>query len=201
MKIHKKVGLLLGTFDPIHNGHLKIAQSALASDLDQVMIIPSYDAPHKGEIHASPNDRYQMCKDAVSDINNIFVSDILIKTTIQGYDIEMIRAIKRQYPKDTFYYILGSDVFINILKWQSLDDLLSLVDFKIIIRDTSHLELVNSIILKLTNHSTIITIDMEEISSSMIKQLMNEGLPYRHLIQEKTFDYIDSHQLYHKKRA
>ena len=106
----KKVGIMGGTFDPIHLGHLVIANEALnIYKLDEIIFVPTGNPPHKEGVSASPRDRYLMTALAVVSNDKFTVSDLEINKKDKSYSLETLKRFYRTYPDTEFYFITGTD--------------------------------------------------------------------------------------------
>ncbi|MBX3345648.1 MAG: nicotinate (nicotinamide) nucleotide adenylyltransferase, partial [Nitrospira sp.] len=116
-----RLGLLGGSFNPVHRCHLSIAQSArqlLA--LDRVLFIPTGDPPHKqsGTL-AEARHRYRMVELAIRGIPEFALTDIEIRRTGKSYSIDTVRAIQQEYGPDTsLFFIIGLDAFLDLPSWK-----------------------------------------------------------------------------------
>ncbi|MGX9395885.1 nicotinate-nucleotide adenylyltransferase [Mycoplasma sp. 1573] len=119
-----KIGLFGGTFDPIHKGHILIAQHACKTlNLDKIILIPANQNPDKkNQPSASNQDRYNMVKIAIQDFDNFEVSDFEIKRTGPSYTFETLKYFKQKYSQDELFFILGSDNLSSLNKWQGVND-------------------------------------------------------------------------------
>ncbi len=115
-----KIGILGGTFNPIHLAHLRIAEEVRDRfSLDRVIFIPAAAPPHKplaGELPFA--DRYEMVKLAILDNPSFSVSDIEGRRGGKSYFIDTIRALRKAHPDDEFFFVIGSDSFIDIGSWR-----------------------------------------------------------------------------------
>lgn len=121
-----KIGIFGGTFNPIHQGHLAIAEEVLKSvGLDWVLLIPAGRPPHKKERKVLPaKHRMEMARLAVQGHKKIEASDLEIARGGKSYTIETVKALERNYPKGTeFYLILGLDAFLEFPTWRSPKEL------------------------------------------------------------------------------
>lgn len=193
----KKIGVLLGTFDPIHNGHLSIAEKVLEYDIDEVIIFPSYDAPHK-TITSSNLDRLTMCQKAVENKKNITCSSLIIDKKLGGYDMSVMNAIQANHMDSKLFYILGSDIYKNILSWQVINDLVTLCDFMVILREEDHLSMCQEISQQLPNKTHLITDHIKSISSTHIKSMIDQQHALKSLLPGPVIHYITVNNLYKK---
>ena len=135
-----RLGLLGGSFNPIHRCHLSIAQSArqlLA--LDRILFIPTGDPPHKeSRTLAEARHRYRMVKLAIHDIPEFALTDLEIRRTGKSYSIDTVRAIQQEYgPATSLFFIIGLDAFLELPSWKEADLLLKTCDFVVISRPST----------------------------------------------------------------
>ncbi|MCP9470734.1 MAG: nicotinate-nucleotide adenylyltransferase [Nitrospira sp.] len=132
-----KLGLLGGSFNPIHNGHLAVAREVRDRlGLDRVLFIPAGDPPHKrnGSL-ASATDRYEMVRLAVAGTPSFDLSDIEIKRTGKSYSIDTVRALERQFGLSTdLYFLIGLDAFLDVHNWKAPLELLQACRFVVVPR-------------------------------------------------------------------
>jgi nicotinate-nucleotide adenylyltransferase len=113
-----KLGILGGTFDPIHNGHLAAARAALdCAGLDRVLFMPSAEPPHRGPARASAEQRLAMCRLAVEGEPRFETSDIEIRRGGVSYTLDSLRELSRTRPEDRLHLILGWDAARLFATW------------------------------------------------------------------------------------
>ena len=130
-----RIGLLGGTFDPVHNCHLSIAgQAQRALALDRVIFIPSGAPPHKaGESLAPAHHRLSMVQRAVADLPDFAVSDVEANAPATSYTIDTVRTL-RATVKGELWFIIGLDAFLDIAEWKSAEALLASMNFLVLSR-------------------------------------------------------------------
>lgn len=190
-------GIFLGTFDPIHNGHIHIANEVQRElGLDRIVLIPLYDAPHKNNlITADAERRLNLIHKAIVDSPKIYVNSVELDNKITGYSMEMIHLITNHYPNDTLYYILGSDVFLNILIWKQLHELIHLFTFAVVVRESSHLKKITAIKQQLESLGATVHIcqfNPLDISSTKIKKQLMAGDTIEQLVPASLIQLIKS---------
>ena len=130
-----KIGLLGGTFDPIHNGHLAIAKTALKRlRLDQVWFIPSLKTPLKDRELTPFELRVIMMEKALRPYRKMKLCLIEKDLPTPSYTITTVKTLKKQYPDDDFVWIIGDDQYANLDQWKAVDELRRLVQFAVFSR-------------------------------------------------------------------
>jgi len=129
-----KIGVLGGSFDPVHMGHLSIAEEAReAFRLDRVVFVPAAKPPHKGGATAAPAaDRLRMVELAVAGNPAFIVSDVEMRRDGPSYTIDTLDEIQRMYPEMSVYFIVGADSLAELHNWHRAGDLVRRFDFLII---------------------------------------------------------------------
>ncbi|MCM8780914.1 MAG: nicotinate-nucleotide adenylyltransferase [Candidatus Omnitrophica bacterium] len=186
-----KVGILGGTFNPIHIGHLILAEEVREKlDLDRIIFVPAYLPPHKdSSCVISADHRYAMVRLAIRNNKNFSVSDIEIKRDGLSYTIDTIRELKKIYAKDELYFIIGSDLLNYLGEWKDLDDIMGMVKFVVATRPGYPLD-------KIPSHISKISIRAVDISAYQIRQAIRENKSFRYLVPEAVFNYINKKKLY-----
>jgi len=197
MRNRTKIGVLGGTFDPIHIGHLVLAEQVREKfQLEQVIFIPSASPPHKTEQGLSPTeDRLEMTKLALEGNPYFFVSDIELKREGLSYTVETLRELKKLYKDSEIYFLTGSDVLNEITTWRNPEEIYKLAKIVIGIRpgfDKFDPE----------NHfakrSIIVDITGMDISSTQIREKARNGESIKYLVPSKVEEYIKKKNLYTK---
>ncbi|HLR74242.1 MAG TPA: nicotinate-nucleotide adenylyltransferase [Virgibacillus sp.] len=183
------VGILGGTFDPPHIGHMMIAKEVqLTCGFDEIWFIPTNDPPHKQHAHARASDRLAMLEEMIQDEPTWKVLDIELKREGKSFTIDTLTTLRRCYPEITFHFIIGADMVEYLPKWYKIDELITLVSFICVQRDTYSLE---------TNYPVKeVYVPEVHISSTLIRQWLAQGKSPHYFVSEYVFDYIKEHQLY-----
>ncbi len=214
-----KLGILGGTFNPIHLAHLRIAEEVReACALDQVLFIPAAVPPHK----AVPEDvpfahRLTMVEAAIATNPFFAVSDIENRRAGKSYSVDTLEALHRERPGDEFYFIIGMDSFRDLESWKDYRRLFELCNIVVaarpgvVVGDPKSLLPIadmkefcyNCASKTLRHHSGTSVIFVEEtfldISSTRIRQLVGEGRSPRYLATAAVCSYIERHGLYRDK--
>ncbi len=132
----KKLGIIGGSFDPVHKGHLNSAEFVYRTlKLDKVLFVPACIAPHKiGMEFASAKDRYRMTELAVEGYPYFEVSDVEIKRSGVSYTYDTVLELKKQYPGYELYFIVGADSVPQLNTWHNIYGLLQEVTFVAVAR-------------------------------------------------------------------
>ncbi len=125
----QRIGILGGTFDPFHNGHLRMGQSVLdAGILDQLLVLPSGMPPHKS-CGAPAEDRWKMAVAACACDDRLIPSRLELDRAGKIYTFDTLTSVQREYPKADLYYIIGADTVMQLRTWYRSDDVLALCTF------------------------------------------------------------------------
>jgi len=131
----RRIGVLGGTFDPIHLGHLAAARAAvLCAQLDQLLLVPAAHPPHRAEATASAEDRLAMARLAAAGADRVAVSDVEVRRGGRSYTVDTLRALRALNPDADLFLVLGWDAARDIRAWRDPDDVLRLARLVIITR-------------------------------------------------------------------
>ena len=194
----KAVGIMGGTFDPIHLGHLITAQAVLElRDLEKIIFIPAFISPFKTNIQIlNSAHRLKMIQLSLDDMPKFDYSDIEIRRESISYTIDTIRELKKNYNK--LELIIGYDNIIDFKKWKEPDAILELVKVVVLKRETSTEPKEKD---KYYKSAAFVETPIIEISSSEIRDRVAEGLPINYLVPEKVKKYIYKNNLYKEKNT
>ncbi|RIX59423.1 nicotinate-nucleotide adenylyltransferase [Paenibacillus nanensis] len=192
-----KIGIMGGTFDPIHIGHLIAAESAREqAGLDEVWFIPTADPPLKDRApRAAAEQRYEMVRLAVESNSRFRVLDIEKKRGGVSYSIDTVTELRKQYPGHTFSYIIGSDRMNDLPRWHRIGELSKLAGFIGLERPENTLQL-DGLPSYLRETLQLVRMPQIGISSTELRERLAGGLSVRYLVTEPVFDYIRRHRLY-----
>lgn len=197
----KRVGIMGGTFDPIHLGHLVVANEVLnIYNLDKIIFVPAGNPPHKIGMRASSWDRYFMTNLATMSNNKFTVSDLEVKSSDKSYTLNTLKEFHILYPETEFYFITGTDAVIDIPNWHEPRELLKLCKFIAVSRPGISKEnaefKIDEIRNSLNAHIEILQVPMLQISSTDIRDRFKRGVSAKYLLPESVEQYILKNNLY-----
>lgn len=196
-----KIGILGGTLDPIHLGHLMIAQTALEElFLEKVIFMPSGNPPHKVSKNITDaSERLAMVKLAVESNDSFVCSDFELKRDGIIYTSDTLALLKDMYKNAEFYFIMGADSLFAIETWHKPEKIFQLCNIVVADRDLLNTDLIKKIDeLKKKYNANIFYIKspMIHISSSYIRDCVKNGMSIRYLVGDNVADYIEKHNIY-----
>lgn len=198
-----KIGIMGGTFDPIHYGHLVTAEAARDKfNLDKVIFVPSGNPPHKKHRPISPGaDRINMTVLATGNNPYFKVSDLELKREGYTYTIDTLKGFISMYGEGTvFYFITGADAVMEILTWKDVSSILKLCRIVSAYRPGSDINKFKNMVdeLERVYRSNVYTIEVPAlaISSTEIRRRVKSGITIKYLLPEVVEDYILKKELY-----
>lgn len=191
----RRIGVMGGTFDPIHLGHLVTAEQARAElKLDEVIFIPAR-SPWQKERDVTPAEhRYLMTVLATAANPSFFVSRLEIDREGPTYTVDTLRALRQDMPTARLYFVTGADAILNILTWKAADECLALADFVAATRPGYDLQVLDEHGLR--DQVTVLDVPALAISSSDVRERFAAGRPVRYLIPRPVEEYASKHGLY-----
>ena len=196
----QRLGIMGGTFDPIHYGHLLMAEEARqAFALDQVVFVPNGRPAHKKEYGvSSPEDRYAMTRLATESNPCFSSSRIELDRPGVSYTIDTLRAFHALYPElEALYFITGADAVLEILTWHEHEHLAQECRFIAVTRPGFVLERLETVVdAEFLKSVSFLPIPGLEISSTDIRRRERQGRSIRYLTPEPVAAYIEQHGLY-----
>lgn len=199
-----KTGIFGGTFNPVHKGHIMLAEYCMESvGLDRIIMIPTAVPPHKiSNDLASEDDRLNMCKLACRGKENFFVSDIEIKRQGKSYTYETLTQLKEIYPDDHLYTIMGADMFLTLDRWKNPEIIFEKSSIITIPRDEENkLELenfYNNVLKAMGASSVILPNPVMSVSSTFIRENLDNFNLISDMLDKGVYDYIIKNNLYRK---
>ena len=197
-----RIGILGGTFNPIHNGHLKLAEAARkAEQLDKILIMPSGHSYLKSHMQVLDGQkRYEMVKLAVSDIPYLSASDMEIIRAGNTYTYETLTLLKKQYPDDIFYFIMGADNLFSIENWVKPEVIFANCIILVAVRNHMDDDCLKAkaeeLKARFLADIRLLPFDAVSISSTQVRNCVLNGEPIDTLVPKKVASYIRKQHLY-----
>jgi nicotinate-nucleotide adenylyltransferase len=221
-----RLGLLGGSFNPVHNGHLAIArQTRETLGLDQILFIPASLPPHKSTADLAPvQDRYEMVRLAIASDPSFAISDVEIRRPGKSYSIDTIRLVQQEYGQHTqLFFLIGLDAFLEFPSWRDPLTLLELCSFVVLSRPGLSFRSLSTVALlpSIPCHSLedldagrtsrlevplgpqqLICLQLPPcaVSASDIRARVRQRLPLANLLPPLVESYILRHHLYQEER-
>jgi nicotinate-nucleotide adenylyltransferase len=189
----KKVGIIGGTFDPPHIGHLIIADQILHRyQLQEIWFMPNYLPPHKEKTsNTSACDRLKMLELAIEDHPSFKIETIELERNGKSYTYDTMRLLRKREPNTEFFFIIGADMVEFLPNWYKIEELIKLVRFIGVNRPEYQTKTAYPI--------DIVTIPDVYISSSMIREKIAKGESVKYLVPNSVLQYIKEKGLYGSK--
>lgn len=196
MNLRGSVGLFGGTFNPLHDAHLRVARCALEQyELSEIVFIPNGIPPHKERMAGVDKEaRYEMVRRTVASTPEFSVSRIEVDREGPSYTIDTIRALKDDYPQG-ICFIVGVDRLLNIGTWREPHELLRSVPFVIAPRSGFSADVFD---VSPFREAKIVPLEMEDVdlSSSSLREKVRRGESIRGWVPDVVAEYIEEHKLY-----
>lgn len=208
----KAIGILGGTFDPIHFGHLRAAlEISQVLDLSKVMFIPCYQPVHRKLPLASPHERLAMVRLAIQNEPKLMVNDCEIMRQGPSYTIDTLQHLRKEMPTTPFCLIMGIDALLNFPSWHRWEEILTLAHLIVMRRPQYQLPATGIVadLLKqrlqftaealyepIAGNILLQPVTLLEISATEIRKLIAAGKSPRFLLPESVFNYIKQHGVY-----
>ena len=191
-----KTGIFGGAFNPVHNGHVRLAEEAVKQlKLKKLLIIPTFESPHKATKLAPFDDRAEMCRRAFGHIAGAEISDIERRLGGTSFTINTIRELKRQFPDDQFFLLIGGDMLYSFDQWFKYEAILNEAKVCAVARGGDSypdmLEFANEM-----GKIRVLPTQAVDISSTEIREKIAAGEDIAGLVPEGAAEYIAEHCLY-----
>jgi nicotinate-nucleotide adenylyltransferase len=196
-----KIGVFGGTFDPIHNAHCFVAESArLLEQLDRVLFVPTGSHHYRNKPHADAVHRCAMILGAIAANPAFALDDSDLRENASGYTADLLPHLHAKYPGARFTFIIGADSLVNAT-WVRLDEVVeSLERFAIAPRSGVHADALARVIavIPATLRERVKTLNLPEVpeSATLVRGLLAQGRSVRYLVPEPVWEYIAAHRLY-----
>ena len=199
-----KIAMFGGSFNPIHTGHIQLAQAFVKRlGLDKVLIIPTFIPPHKHcDNSVSPQARLEMCRLAVKNLPFAEVSDIEIKRGGASYTYLTLEELSEKYKNDELFLITGADMFMSIHTWKHPEIIFSLATICGVPRnddDIKNLQKQSEYLKTLNAKTEILDVSLMTVSSTEIRNKIKNGEDFSTLVPPEVENYIIENKLYKEK--
>jgi nicotinate-nucleotide adenylyltransferase len=198
--VMQRIGILGGTFDPPHVGHLILAEySAEALELDHLFFVPAADPPHKqGETKTPVYHRLAMLQCAIADNARFSLSRIDVDRPGPHYSLDMVRIVRDEFPQSDIYFVMGGDSFRDLPTWHNPQALIALCTIVVMRRPYDHIrpDMHEAILPRLATRVILIDAPLLEISSTDIGERLRQGRSVRYLVPDTVLTYINENNLY-----
>ena len=186
----ERVGVFGGSFDPVHSGHIILAESSMEElRLDRIIFVPAGLSPFKKHRppSATPRQRLAMIKRAIRGEKRFSVDDRELRREGPSYAIDTVRLLRTDHPGARFFYLIGADNLSELGKWHDIDKLRHLVDFAVLDRGEPW---------KKGSSPYPVVHRRIDISSTEIRERLARGLSIRFMVPSGVYDIIMKHHLY-----
>ncbi len=201
-----KIGIMGGTFDPVHIGHLLLGEFAYEEfGLDEIWFVPNGNPPHKKTEYTEEalHHRIEMVKLAVSDVPYFKVILCEAKTGEHSYTYSTMQEFNRRYPENHFYFILGADSLFAIEEWRNFQEIFPTCTILAAMRDDKDVQSMHDQIDYLSDlyraRIELLRAPLVEISSTVIRRRASRGLSVRYMVPDQVDRYIAEHKLYRQR--
>ncbi len=194
------LGILGGTFNPPHVGHLVCAQEARSAlSLDKVMLMPVASPPHKplpGD--PGPEVRLELCRRAAGEVEWLKVSDLEVRRGGPSYSVDTLAQLREARADDELIWIAGADMAMSLPDWREPERVLELARFAVAGRGDTAREEIERSLAGLAGRRSVVFFDMPrvDVSSSEIRRRVAAGQPVRWLVPDAVGAYVEDHGLY-----
>ena len=194
-----RIGLLGGTFNPPHIGHLVCADQAIAQlELDRVLLVPVHEPPHKG-VEADPGveHRVELCARAAAGDERLAVSRVDADVPGPSFTVDTLRRLHERSPGDQLTFIVGGDMALSLPTWREPEAILELAEFGVAEREgVRRADIAERLSGLSTERVRFFDMPRLDVSSSLIRRLVATGRPIRYLVPDGVADYIKTAGLY-----
>lgn len=196
-----RVGIFGGTFDPIHLGHMVIAEQVREElRLERVVFVPGGVPPHKeaSSVRATADDRLAMVEAAVAGNDRFSVDRVEVDAGRPMHTVDTLPILKEKLPGDEWYFITGADEVSNLLTWKEPDRLLEETIMVAATRPGYDLAALGHLEARLRNFDRIVPVECSrvDISATAIRRRMLQGKSVRYMVPERVFEIIEDRRLY-----
>ena len=196
-----RIGIYGGSFDPVHNGHLHLAETAMKKlSLDEIIFMPANISPFKQDKAdvTSGRDRYEMLRLALEDRENMSVSDYELNQTGVSYTVCTLRHMKKLYPDSQLVLLMGSDMLMSFERWYCWQEIMEYAELGCISRNEGDRDILMNQAAKLSEYGEIHVLweDILPMSSTEVRSFLKKDEDCSCYLPEKVVQYIVKRHLY-----
>ncbi|MUK87061.1 nicotinate-nucleotide adenylyltransferase [Ornithinibacillus sp. L9] len=185
----RRIGILGGTFDPPHIGHLIIAEEVRnALNLEEIWFIPTYEPPHKEKAAMKVNMRLAMLRKAIEANSSFHINTIEIDRLGKSYTFDTMKALTQMHKDTEFYFIIGGDMVEYLPHWYKIDELQDMISFVGVKRPGHSLDTPYNI--------KEVDIPLIDISSSFLRERLSKKESIRYFVPDPVYTFIKENKLY-----
>lgn len=197
----KKIAMLGGTFNPIHNAHVKLAlEFSDRMKLDKVLMVPTSVPPHKEmKDFVSAEERFYMTKLVCDMYENLEPCSLELERQGKSYTVDTLKSIKELYPKAELYLIVGADMFLSLETWRNPQEIFKMAKILSAPREDRDFEPMKAhqyVLKSLGADTFVLEKSIFTVSSTEIREKIKKGEDVSNLIPEKIYEYIREKGLY-----
>jgi nicotinate-nucleotide adenylyltransferase len=188
-----------GTFDPLHVGHLVVAQDAFeALGLDRLLLVPARQSPHRPEPpKASPDQRLRMVRGSVQGDPRFEVRDMEIQRDGPSFTVDTLRALRRECPGAELYLLIGADQWAGFARWREPGEIGRLARVVVMARAGEHpTEVASGFAPGEAPDIVEVPVTRVDVSASLVRERVARGLPIRYLVPDPVRQIIEAENLY-----
>lgn len=193
----RKVGIFGGTFDPIHIGHLLLAEHVYESvQLDEIWFMPTQDPPHKDHMPlANGEQRLEMIRLAIQGQAHFRAIDIELKRGGISYTVDTMEELQKLHPDCAFSFLMGADMVNYLPRWHRIYDLARMVRFVGVGRPGTQVD-ISHLPQAIAAQVHMVEIPLIELSSTEIRERVGQMLPIRYMVPDQVHQFIERNDLY-----
>ena len=198
-----KTGIYGGSFNPVHNGHIHLAETALNDfNLDRIFFVPSKISPHRSsDEYVSAEHRINMLEIATANNSKFSVSDYEIKSDRISYTVYTVRHFREVFPDDRLFLLIGSDMLLTFDEWNSFEEIMANAVLGVISRKNGDMDELEKKASELGKYGEILiskTIPVE-VSSTEVRKKIAENCNFSCYLDENVVQYIHKNKLYKER--
>ncbi len=195
----RRLGVFGGSFDPIHYGHLAVAEAVRVDfALDQVLFVPAAQQPLKASHHTSAADRRAMVAAAIADNPNFVLCELELERAGPSYTVDTLLSLHQLEPTAQFWFVLGADALSSLPRWHLIEQLAQLTRFLVVQRPGASIDVAAATagVAALHGRIDVCAAPALDISATELRQRVEQGRSVRYLLPDPVHAYIVTHHLY-----